>query len=283
MKRKIPLLKEYRLDKLIRCLICFDNFRFNRNKQRECVLLEYDVSKRKDLKHMDKSVFRGMVIPSLKYLELLYGYKDEHLLTANGKLLVEAKKLDDYLNMQILRTIIYSVDKNIFGFLKHLSDNYTSKNDFLNLMSEIIIGDKINPKKERINKWISVLAQVELIEYKKQLRVMKANLENVSSIVNLVNSDTEIFKKSLFKSYNKLAADSSGIVKIEDLRKEVLLDYLVNKQMILVSSMFDELLRIIPLSSAKYIISLGKPMRAKEMLFLFNEEYFNTIHIKFYT
>jgi hypothetical protein len=281
MKKKLPLLKEYRLDKLISCLTCFDTFLFNRNKQRDCVLSKYVRSKPDNKEHWDKSVFRGMVIPSLKYLELLYGQKDEHLLTANGKLLIESRKFDNQLQDTVLRIIIYDIDQNIFGFINNLSKNYISKVDFESLMIEEIIGEKIKPKKERINKWLSLLNQVGLIEGNREIRINESNLEVVLRKTELVSRDIEMFKNSLFNAYNKLASDTAGIVKIEDLRKAVLLDYLSYKKMILISSIFDEILRKIPLSTADYMISFGKPMGARELLFNFSGQYFNTIHIKF--
>ena len=67
MKRKIPLLKEYRLYFLIKALICFDNYPFEREKQRNCIIKNYSITKDRDSDHWDKSIFRGMVIPSLKF------------------------------------------------------------------------------------------------------------------------------------------------------------------------------------------------------------------------
>ena len=63
MPNEMPLIKEFRIARILACLNCFACHPFDRNKQRECILSLYPGK-------TEKSVFRGMVIPSLRRLGL---------------------------------------------------------------------------------------------------------------------------------------------------------------------------------------------------------------------
>ena len=84
-KRVIPLIKEHRIQKLFQVLDCFERFPFNRDSLRECVLQLYEDKE-------EKSIFRGMVIPSLRHMGLILGYDEDLRLSANGNLIVIAQK-----------------------------------------------------------------------------------------------------------------------------------------------------------------------------------------------
>ncbi|MFZ1520333.1 MAG: hypothetical protein WAU11_16270 [Ignavibacteriaceae bacterium] len=280
MQEGLPLFKEYRLDILQRCLVCFDENNFDREKQRNCVLKNYDMSNRIDIQHWDKSVFRGMVIPSLKYLGLLYGNKDELMPSANGKLLIAAHKAVNN-NPNILRTIVFDLDKREFNFLDHIRKGRLTKEDLFIFVSQKINIEKKKPLVERINKWLSILAQVKLVEINKQIQGIEENIVGTENDFNVNNFNKDIFIELLLESYKELSRGNVGIIKIEDLKKLVLIKHINIQQNILISSVFDELFSMIELSNENYLISLGKPMGAKEMLLLYKNNYYDTIHIKF--
>jgi len=119
MNRKIPLIKEYRIQKLTKCLECFDKFAYHREKQRDCVLELYPNTDNKTLEHREKSIFRGMVIPSLRYLGLIIGFGDIIKPSANGKLIIESQ-FDNELYERCWRAIICEIDKRTFNFLENL-------------------------------------------------------------------------------------------------------------------------------------------------------------------
>ena len=115
--RKILPIKEYRFDKLVKCLECIDKNAFNREKQRDCVLDLYQNRKGKDIEHRDKSIFRGMVISSLRYLGLIMGYSDFIRASANGKLLICSKLIDLELHNRVSRALVYELDRSTFKFI----------------------------------------------------------------------------------------------------------------------------------------------------------------------
>ena len=280
MNKYIPLIKEYRLSILLNSLNCFDKYPFERDKQRDCVVKNYNISKNKDKYHWDKSVFRGMVIPSLTYLKLIYGSKDELKISSNGKLFIEAQKFENKFNL-ITQLLIYDIDASLFCFIQKMHSESLSKKEFLERISNEIEGVNRRQKIERINKWLSMLEQAKLVQIDKNIKLNTYALDTITNLFKPNNKDVAIFKKILLKSYKKLSINSAGIIKIDELRKSVLLDYLYNQNKILISSIFDNLFRLISLGDENFIISLGKPMRASEMLLLYNKNYYDTIHIKF--
>jgi hypothetical protein len=283
MEKEVPLIKEYRIDVLKNCLCCFDIYMFNREKQRECVLKLYDISKRNDLKHWDKSIFRGMVIPSLKYLGLIYGEGDSLKISSNGKIIIESEKINLQLYERALRSVILELDKRIFGFVDKLAsiNNYL-KDDFISLIMNEYNINSDKQKRERINKWLLILNEVGLISFGK---IIKLNIENklqTEEDIDLNKFNLDLFKLRLFACYKKLSKDNVGIAKIEDLRKSVSLNYLSNSN-IFTEFQFDALLRKIPFESKEYLFSLGRPMSAQDKLFEYRGKYYNTLYIKFYS
>ncbi|MBA7716233.1 hypothetical protein ES703_125301 [subsurface metagenome] len=90
----------------------------------------------------------------------------------------------------------------------------------------------------------------------------------------------ENFKSYFFKAYFELAEKSAGIVDIPDLRERVSIRVLRVHKMILTEDQFDKMLRDILFKTDEYIISLGKPMGAREKLFEYKGDYFRTLLVK---
>lgn len=107
---EIPLIKEYRINKLKACLRCIDDHPFNRDKQKDCILNLYPGKS-------EKSVFRGMIIPSLRHLGLILGYRGFIRVSANGKIITESKILSDELHQRVLRAVMYEIDQNKFKLI----------------------------------------------------------------------------------------------------------------------------------------------------------------------
>ena len=278
MEREIPLIKEYRInDMLYQCLICFDRHEFDRNKQRECVLKNY-ITLGRDIKHWDKSIFRGMVIPSLKYLGLLYGEGDSLKVSANGKIIIAAN-IDLY--ERVLRAIVLELDLKVFQFIdKFSTNNYHDKNDFIFKMSNEIKGKSDTQKKERINKWLMILNKVGLISNLNKINIY--NKTQAEKDIDHNKIDLNTFTNILFETYKELAKDNVGIIKIEEIRKRCCVKF-IKSENIVTEFQFDEMLRKIPFEGDTYLFSLGKPMGAQEKLFEFKNNYYNTLHVKFYS
>jgi len=107
---KIPLIKENRIAMLIKSMDCIDRHAFYREAQRECILSLYPDKS-------EKSVFRGMVIPSLRHLGFMVGYDDLIRLSANGKLLLESEQQGNKEFDRVLRDVFLQIDKNKFKFI----------------------------------------------------------------------------------------------------------------------------------------------------------------------
>jgi len=280
--KKIPLIKEYRVEKLKNCLKYIDTYSFNRDKQKEFILSLYPDKKDKDPEHKEKSVFRGMVIPSLRHLGLIVGYGDFLRTSANGKLIIESELTSKNLHQRVLRAVIYEIDQNIFQFIDVLKENDSINiQNFLQLMNINAPSEK--QKKERISHWFSILKEVELINYNAKNIILNEHKYNqILSDVDVDNKSMEDFKKYLFKAYFELSKKTAGIIDIADLRENVALKLLRENKIILTENQFDEMLRKIPFATDDYIISFGRPMGAEEKLFERNGNYFRTLSIKFF-
>ncbi len=280
--KKIPLIKEYRVDKLKNCLKYIDTYSFNRDKQKEFILSLYPDKKDKDPEHKEKSVFRGMVIPSLRHLGLIVGYGDLLRTSANGKLIIESELTSKNLHQRVLRAVIYEIDQNIFQFIDVLRENDSINiRNFLQLMNINAPSEK--QKKERISHWFSILKEVELINYNaKNIIINEHKYNQILSDVDVDNKSMEDFKKYLFKACFELSKETAGIIDIADLRENVALKLLRENKIILTENQFDEMLRKIPFTTDDYIISFGRPMGAEEKLFERNGNYFRTLSIKFF-
>lgn len=279
-KKKIPLIKEYRIDKIKSCLKCIDKYSFNRDKQKECILSLYPDKKGKDSEHKEKSVFRGMVIPSLKHLGLIIGYGDFLRVSANGKLIIESELMSKNLHQCVLRAVIYEIDQNIFQFIDVFRDTDSiSIQNFLQLMNINAPSEK--QKKERISHWFSILKEAKLINYNAQNITLNEHKYNqILSDVDVDNKNMEDFKKYLFEVYFELSKETAGIVDIADLRENVAVKLLRENKIILTENQFDEMLRKIPFATDSYIISFGRPMGAEEKLFKYKDNYFRTLSIQ---
>jgi hypothetical protein len=123
MSNKPPVLKEYRTQKLIECLNCIDNNQMNRDRQRDCIYQIYQNKKIHSLESFDKAVFRGMVIPSLRYLGLIIGFGEMIRPSSNGKIMIESLKINPELNKRIICAIFLEMDKEIFHFIEGINNN----------------------------------------------------------------------------------------------------------------------------------------------------------------
>lgn len=261
------------MDKLRSCLKCIGNYAFNRDKQKECILNLYPGKS-------EKSVFRGMVIPSLRHLGLIVGYGDFLRLSANGKLIIESESLSQNLYQRVLRAVMYEIDQNMFQFIGIIRNNdLISVQNFIQLMDVNAPSDK--QKRERISHWLSVLKEVGLINYNAENIVLNKQIYN-QTLSDMDYKNVEEFRKQLFDAYSELYKKTAGIVDIADLREKVAVEMLKNDKMTLTEGQFDKMLREIHFVTDGYIISFGRPMGAEEKLFEYKGNYFRTLSIHFF-
>lgn len=275
-KPSIPLLKEHRISKIIQALKCIDKYPYSREKQRDCILKSYP-------NKIEKSVFRGMIIPTLRYLGLIVGFGGAIRLSSNGKIIVEAEKRSKKEALRVARIIFLEMDTKKFGFIENLKKNQKiAKKDFIALVGQKLEGIPKKRKEERINRWLKILEGCKLIEFKEKSIILNEENYNDARKELLASSKRPLFKKLLFEVYESLPLlETAGIVDIPLLRQRVAIKY-YEKNMILTESQFDELLRKLPLVTDDYVISLGQPMGAEEKLFRYRGNYYRTLSITFF-
>ena len=273
--KEIPLIKEYRIDKLRDSLDCINRFAYHRDKQRDCILKLYSGNDKMQ-EYKEKSIFRGMVIPSLRYLGLIIGFGDMIRPSANGKLIVESQS-DGKLYRRVWRSIIYEIDKDIFHFIPSLIKKRYSKNDFISFMSSQIYGVNIRQKKERIKKWLIILDQVELIKYFDVISLHIKNYNQVLLDTNPLLKDFGKFREYIIEGYFSLAKLSAGIVDIRELREFVCTRFLKEDHSILTEKQFDVLLREFISKTSEFHVSLGEPMGSDQKLFEYKQNFYKTI------
>ena len=270
--KSMPLIKETRLAKIQASLRCIASYPFDRNKQRDCVMELYPGK-------TEKSVFRGMVIPSLRHLGLVVGYAGGLRVSANGRIIIDSENMEPALHFNCLRAVIYEIDKAKFGLIDSLSNTAVSLADLRqNLASSLSSTD--TRARERIVSWLSVLQQVGLLKnIEPKILVNEINRKKAAQDLDIVSLDSEEFRMTMFEEYAKLATDSAGIVDITDLRASVASVSLNRKLGLITENMFDNLLRSIPFATDYYLISFGRPMGAEEKLFRYEEDHYRTITI----
>jgi hypothetical protein len=224
----------------------------------------------------EQSVFRGMVIPSLRALGFILGFNDFIKISANGKLILESKKKSNTLFYKTLRVIFYEIDQEYFKVLDifhRISD--ISKEELFNNFENNIESGSLKQKKERFNHWLSILIEIKLLNNNNNniIYLLKENFSQSLYDSDSRNKELIKFKNTLLKSYLELSPKSAGIVDIVNLREDVSTYYL-KEQIILSEKQFDELLSRLPfISSNEYIISLGSPIGSGKLFEYENKKY----------
>ncbi|OIN98160.1 hypothetical protein COY52_03145 [Candidatus Desantisbacteria bacterium CG_4_10_14_0_8_um_filter_48_22] len=277
MKKKIiPLIKEYRIQKLFKVLVCFEKYPFNRDGLRECILQLY---KSKE----EKSIFRGMVIPSLRHLGLILGYDEDLRLSANGNLIVIARKKSEEEGLRVFRAVLTEIDDLDIKILKMTIKRNI---DFDNLKYSLIKKIEAPSEKqarERINHWVSMLLEAGLLVKENEKRsIAKGLLSQVEKDLD-VSTKKEKFEKVFFEVYESIfkKQENIPIIDIPDIRTGVTAAFYTRHNLIVTEKQFDGLLRGIKFAADDYIISLGRAMGAEEKLFKHENNYYRTISIRF--
>ncbi len=268
-----PLIKEYRIENIWSCLKCIDENQFNRNNQRKCIL---DIYPGKS----EKSVFRGMVIPSLRDLGFIEGFGTQIRISGNGKIILESKKISEELYNRCMAAVLLELDSKLFGVIGFLlTEGPQNKIKLLNNLDKLKIIKEERSKKERLGKWIALLKSANLIKDGVELKVSDSSYSKALKDIDYHTKSKNKFKELLLGAYKSLGRDSGDVVSILDLRKLVGFNFLALGE-IVTENQFDQLLSDIPHTTSKYIISFGSPMGG-EKLFKYRNSYYKTITIRF--
>lgn len=267
------LIKEYRLSYLTKALECIRKFPRMRARQRNCVLELYPGKS-------EKSVFRGMIIPSLRSLGLIGGHDDVIRISANGRLLLERSSTSARFSKRICGALFLELDERDLRFVRMLMEtSHESRSArFSRLVSQVKAeGDK--RKLERANHWLALLQQAGLTLEDDPLAIAYANVDQAHKDLDYKRKSARKFLRLLLQAYKETDPRRAGIVDIADLRETVAVQFLLARE-ILTESQFDSILREIPKVTEAYVMSFGSPMGSGN-LFDFKGEKFRTLTIRF--
>lgn len=276
-KYMIPLIKEHRVSKLIDAMECIEKHPFNRLMQRECILSLYPGK-------TEKSVFRGMIIPSLRILGLIIGFGDAIRLSSNGKLILEGNRKNREEAYRVARAVFLEIDKKVFHFIQQIKQYQSVTEEYLiEVISQKMEALSKPQKRERIRRWLEILKGCGLVKSTNgKISLENKAYEDAERDLK-VDPKRPFFKDKLFTGYKTLSyQETAGVVDIAILREQVALSYYREHNMILTEMQFDELLRELPLVTSSYVISLGQTMGAEEKLFFFKGNYYRTLSITFF-
>lgn len=287
-KISIPVLKAW--NKIFDLIKCINENPYNRIGFENSIMALFPGKS-------EKSVFRGMAIPTLRNLGLIVGYGDVIRISANGALIYFADQYSHNEGLRILRAILYEYDLQI-GICETIGITRISKTKnlvsyFIGVInfdqSKILLtGDKKEKaSKERIIDWINLLIFSGLLyNTENGLIIDEENLKLAQTDTDYLQSEKEnIFKKIFFHCYNRIVSNQGNIntVEIELLRKEVALKAYKEKHIVITEKQFDEYLQRLPKSATNYSITFGRSMGADEKLFYYQGQFFQTIFIRFYS
>jgi len=275
-KKQLPVLKAAS-NKLFALLRCAYAHPFDRDSLREAVLRLYPGRD-------EKSVFRGMVIPTLRRLGLIIGYEQSIRLSANGTLIVTALDRSESEGLRALRCVLLEIDQATARFVDELERiGLMAVEQFMDAEVLTIEGPSRKQTLERIRDWIAYLSYAGLISI--QDKSVEINLDDVRQTrADLdVSGKHDYFKNFLFAGYSILAQGQPGLrsVDIEELREKVAVLAYRDKSSIITKDQFDILLRSMSHITNEYVITFGRSMGPEENLFVLDDNYYETISIRF--
>lgn len=278
-EREVPLLKENKIENIVKCLDCMEQHSFNRENQRDCILSIYP-------NKTEKSVFRGMVIPTLRKTGLILGFENSIRPSANGSIIVKSKKISDPLHNRVLRAVILEIDSKKFNFISELASfgkigSFISEPKFKEKLASEICGFSYKQKLERISRWLRILKQSGLLvkDTSRNIALNRPDYEQAISDLKIDLVKTEKFEPYILESHSELR-QTEAIIDITDLRERVATKLLNTDREILTETQFDELMRRFISGTKKYVVSLGRAMGAEEKLFAYNGKYYRTLTIE---
>jgi len=273
--KEFPLIKEVNAERILEALLLLKDIPLDRTAQREAILSLYSEKE-------EKSVFRGMVIPSFRKLGFLQGWEDMISLSANGLVIAEAGELSPDFGMRALRAILLEKDREHLGIVEgQISDETTTADLYARLNTEIAAPSDLQ-RRERLKRWIALLCGSGLLQRTaNQISVIRSALRVAQEDLDH-QPKSHVFLDILFRCYRELVREQHqvDVVDIADLRCVVATHYCRQKKSILTERQFDILLRAAPITTEHYLISFGKPMGPEEKLFELNGRYYRTLSVR---
>ena len=272
-----PLIKENRVSKITSSLECLDKHKFDREKQKDCVLKLYN-------SHSEKGVFRGMVITTLGMLGLIVGSAQVIVPSENGFLLLKSKKISNQFYIDTARSVFYEIDHSKFAFLKIIRAKDTMTfSDLVSIVVNRKRGEKYSTSsaKERVRRWVNLLSSLDFVTNNTETFsinkdvVLKTELNRNNTL-----GRKDDFYQTVLSAYSALASRTDGVVDIEELRCKVSALLMDNHRLIVTRDLFDQMFRCMPIETNMYRMIFGHPMGKGEKLYSYDGNFYSTVYIR---
>lgn len=236
----------------------------NRYELREHVLSMFDSTD-------EKSVFRGMYVPTMRALGLTLGFGQEIRCSSNGRLLFEAYSKSNDEGKRILGKMLVEIDEdnyNIVDFLKNrlvtehksIVKFITSKDASLGLTP---LSDTV--ANERVRKFMRYLTEGRVVKQADSQYALDEGYQQTKVDIDVIKVPE--FWDVLLSCYNITEEMKAGFpsVPIYQLRNEVSRKF-YQSGIALTEREFDSLIARMPRIQSDYIIKFSRPMMESEKL-----------------
>ncbi len=279
MTPNIKSLKLNSFQDVLNSVKCISSYQNNRMLQKKCIIDTFlsrnEKLRVKPVQDLEKSIFRGMVIPSLRHMGLILGYGIIQA-SANGFLLSQDSS-------PIFPNIKSAVIIESGGFLFDDSSIFgkLSRPEFVNEFkegSEIIIPPE-DISSEKRKRWVNILKGAD-IAYRTD-SVWRLRTEEIFDYYHrrdYLCSNSSIFSEILSKCYDSYK-HKSPFVGINILRRSVAEFALRHYSLVITENTFDDCLRKLKQFSKEYGIDFGLPMNQQERAFKIGNKYYSTLRL----
>jgi len=250
----------------------------NRNELREHVLSMFDSTD-------EKSVFRGMYVPTMRALGLTFGFGQEIRCSSNGRLLFEAYSKSNDEGKRVLGKLLVEIDEdnyNIVGLLKdRLITEHKSIPELITSMgSSLGLSPLSNTvANESVRKFMRYLTESRVVKQDDSQYVLDEAGYQQTKV------DTDVIKvpefwNILLLCYNSIKEMKAGFpsVPIYQLRSEVSRQF-YQRGIALTEREFDFLIARLPRIRSDYIIKFSRPMMESEKLLHLGSEVYSGMAI----
>lgn len=237
----------------------------NRNELREHVLSMFNSTDQ-------KSVFRGMYVPTMRALGLTLGFGQEIRCSSNGRLLFEAYSKRNDEGKRVLGKLLVEIDERNHAIVYFLRERLvTEHKSIVEFITSKDISFGLTPLSskvisERARKFLRYLAEGQVVkQHDSQYALDEAGYQQAKADTDVVKVPE--FWNILLSCYNSIKQMSVGFpsVPIYQLRDEVSKQF-YQRGIALTEQEFDLLIARLPRIQSDYIIKFSRPMMESEKL-----------------
>jgi hypothetical protein len=226
----------------------------------------------------EKSVFRGMAIPTLRTLGLLVGFEREMHLSGDGALVMTADSLDEPRNNRAMQRVLAYIERKR-GLDSTWRRAVVSTACALSWFTDV----EARPSSDfpsRVRRWLGYLTFFRLIEPRETGYVPNRRLRSQLTHPIPRGARLKHVVADLYETYCRMARGGVGepVVGIEPLHREFAIGRLRHHGELLLRVDFDALLERI-VSRNCLDVHLHRSMGAEQGLFFFRGQYYQAMSV----